>query len=80
MRLTARVEIDGAADEGAKDYISEVRESSLGSRFATRTAGSKCNNAQFYGKFAALWFFLIDKKWWCKSGSCSSSRVAQSVL
>ena len=32
-----------------------------GSRFAMRTAGSKCNNAQLYGKVAALWFFLIDK-------------------
>ena len=52
-------------------YISEIRESSLWASIrdyltpldvlATRTAGLKWNCAKLYGKFAALWFFLMTK-------------------
>ena len=64
-------EFDSDAEKGAKDYISEVRESSLwvslrdcltlADVLVLRTAGSKWNNAKLYGAFVALWFFLMTK-------------------
>ena len=65
-RLVAR---NHAAENGPKDYISVVRESSLWilirlgppDVLVLRTAGSKWNNAKLYGEFAALWFFLLTK-------------------
>ena len=74
-----------SVERGPKDYISEVRESSLWASIrdhltpldvlATRTAGLKWNCAKLYGEFAALWFFLMTKDK-CKRGS---ARVAQPV-
>ena len=62
------VDSDGS---GPKDYISEVRESSLWAPIrdyftlpdvlATRSAGPKWNCAKLYGEFAASWFFLMTK-------------------
>ena len=58
-------------ESGSKDYISEMRESSLWASIrdyltppddlATRMAGLKWNCAKLYGEFAALWFFLMTK-------------------
>ena len=64
-------EFDSDAEKGAKDHISDVRESSLwvslrdcltpADVLVLRTAGSKWKNAKLYGTFAALWFFLMTK-------------------
>ena len=55
---------------GARDYISEVRESSLWAPLCDcltpadvlRTTGSKWYNAELYGEFAELWFFFMKRE------------------
>ena len=61
----------GAAEECAKDYISDVRESSLwvslrdclspADVLVLRTAGPKWYNAKLVDEFAELWFFINRK-------------------
>ena len=65
-------ELDRVAARGARDNISEVRESSLWAPLCDcltpadvlvlRTSGSKWYNAKWYGEFAELWFFLLKRK------------------
>ena len=65
-------ELDSVAAGEARDYVSEVRESSLWAPLCdclspahvlvVRTAGSKWYNAKHYGEFAELWFFLMKRK------------------
>ena len=83
MRTTAVTKnFDSAAEKGDKNYISEVRESSLSLRdrvtpasvVVLNTAWSKWNNAKLFGAFAALWFFLVTKS--CGDGPL----LAQCVL
>ena len=62
-----------AAENGPNDYISVFRRSSLWilirdscsapDVLVLRTARSKWNSAKLNGEFAALWFFLFDKRW-----------------
>ena len=75
MKKKDRFEVSDNAEGDPKEYISEVRESSLWVsvrdcltradvmvlRLVLRTAGSKWNNAKLYGEFAALLFFLMTK-------------------
>ena len=59
--------------EGAKDYISDVRQSSLWASLrgcftladvlVLRTAGTKWCNAILYGEIAEIWFFIMKKRW-----------------
>ena len=71
----------GRVGRAARDYISEVRESSLWAPLCDcltpadvpvlRTVGSKCFYAKFYGEFAELWFFLIKKERYGCVPTCS---------
>ena len=63
---------DKAFAREARNYISEIRESSLWAPLhdyltladvlALRTAGPKWYNAKLYGEFTELWFFLTKRK------------------
>ena len=65
-------EAGDSADDGLKDYLSQVSDSLLwfsildfltpSDVLILRTAGPKWNHAKLYWIFAALWFFLV-KKW-----------------
>ena len=77
-------EFDSDPESGPKDYIGEASESSLWASIrdyltppdilVLRTAGSKWNNAKFYGEFAALWFFLMTKDGSEWPSTCSDYR------
>ena len=63
-------ELGRGVGRAARDFISEVRESSLWAPLCDtpadvlvlRTAGSKWYDAKLYGGFAELWFFLMKTK------------------
>ena len=65
-------ETDDAVEDGAKHYISDVRESSQWASLrdyftpadvlVLRTAGPKWYNAKLWGEFEELWFLLMKRK------------------
>ena len=62
---------DKNVDDGLTDYLNRVNDSPLwvlvrdfltpAGILVMRTTGPKWNHAKFFGSFAALWFFLMEK-------------------
>ena len=72
MELDSASDCDNVVDRDLRDYTSVIRERSLWILIRDslslpdilyqRIAGKGWNNSKLYGKFVALWFFLMTKK------------------
>ena len=88
MRIAITKELDSVAAGKARDYISEVCESSLWAALCDclapadvlvlRSTGSKYHNAKLHGEFAELWFFLMIFHDIIDSAGSSESTISQS--